>query len=55
MEILNYITANMAEFTALGAALLAAGGIIVKLTPTEKDNEWWSALMKAIGRAKNAD
>lgn len=46
----DYVTAHWAEFSAMGAALIALGGIIVKLTPTKTDDKWWRAFMSAIGR-----
>ena len=52
MSLFEYISANSVEFTALGAALLTVGGIVVKLTPTKADDIWWQKLMKAIGRGK---
>ncbi len=52
MTILEFVTENMAEFSAIGIALLALGGAIVKMTPTKTDDAWWAALMKAIGKGK---
>jgi len=44
------MTLSAAEITALMAAFVTVGGIVVKLTPTKKDDEWWRALMRTIGR-----
>ena len=46
----EFITENMAEVTALGAALMVLGGIIVKLTPTKKDDEWFQAIKSVFGK-----
>jgi len=48
MEIFGYISAHQGEFMALGAAIMAAGGIVVKLTPTKKDDEWWEQLKRVV-------
>ena len=50
MTVIDFIMANQASFVALGAALLTAGGIVVKLTPTKADDAWWEALMRQLGR-----
>lgn len=40
------------EGMAAMAGLLTFGGLVVKLTPTKKDDEWWAALMRTLGRGK---
>ena len=47
---IEYLAEHSVELAALGAGLITIGGIIVKLTPTKKDDEWWKKLMKAIGK-----
>ena len=44
--------ANQGQFVAIFAAIAALGGAIVKLTPTKKDDEWYEAIMRALGRRK---
>lgn len=48
----EFMTEHAAEFTALASALMVAGGIIVKLTPTKTDDKWWRGLMSMIGRGE---
>ena len=52
MDALEYIMANQAQFAVIGASLLAFGGAVVKITPTKKDDAWYEAIMKAVGRRK---
>lgn len=52
MDALGYIMENQAQFAVIGASLLALGGAIVKITPTKKDDEWYEAIMRALGRRK---
>lgn len=51
-EVIEFVTLHSTEFAVIGAALLAVGGAIVKLTPTKTDDEWWQKLMSAIGKGK---
>ncbi len=52
MDALEYIMANQAQFAVIGASVLALGGAVVKLTPTKKDDAWYEAIMRAVGRRK---
>jgi len=47
---IEFMTEHWAEFAALGSALLAVGGIIVKLTPTKKDDEWYQKIKSIFSK-----
>ena len=51
MEIIEFVKSNLAAFTALGSALMLLGGLVVKATPTKKDDEWWK---KGVGWIQKA-
>jgi hypothetical protein len=38
------------EIMAIAAGSMVLGGLIVKLTPTKVDDEWWTKLMRLLGR-----
>jgi len=39
------------ELTAVVTGFVILGGLIVKATPTKKDDEWWSKFKKLLGMA----
>lgn len=51
---LDYITVHWQEFSAMGAALMVLGGVIVKLTPTKTDDKWWQAITSFLGKKSQA-
>ena len=48
MEVINWIMAHWLEITAAVTSLVAAASVIVKLTPTPKDDEVLSVVMKVL-------
>jgi predicted phage tail protein len=45
----EWITANHTNLLAAVGAAMALGGILVKLTPTKKDDEWYQKIKGALG------
>lgn len=50
MNIINWIAANWAQIAQAIAAIIGAASIIVKLTPTLKDDTFLLAVIKFIGK-----
>jgi hypothetical protein len=49
MEIIEFIRIHMAEFGAIGAALMVVGGLVVKITPTKTDDVWFQKITGWVG------
>ena len=41
---IEFLTEHSAEFVTIGGLLMALGGVIVKLTPTKKDDDWYQKI-----------
>lgn len=50
MSIYNWFVAHMAEITTLVAYIIATASVIVKLTPTLKDDDALKGVIKFVGK-----
>lgn len=50
MEIITWFQENWQSILAIYTGLVAVASIIVKLTPTLKDDTWLLAVIKFVGR-----
>jgi hypothetical protein len=50
MEIINWVQANWANITTVIAYMIAIASIIVKLTPTLKDDDVLKGVIKFLGK-----
>ena len=44
------MTLDTNQIGMIVTAALVLGGVIVKLTPTKKDDQWWEAIKSAVGK-----
>ena len=49
-QVIDWFIANGKMLLDAGAYLIAAASIIVKLTPTQKDNVWFGKIMKLLSK-----
>lgn len=50
LRLYQAITGNLGDITQIIAHLVLAGSIIIKLTPTLKDDDYWKPIVKFIGK-----
>jgi cytochrome c len=50
MAIYNWFVAHMAEITTLVAYVIATASVVVKLTPTLKDDDALKGVIKFVGK-----
>lgn len=50
VEFFKSILAHRGEIAQIIAAIIALGSIIVRFTPTLKDDNWWLPVVKFIGK-----
>ena len=50
LGIVNFVRVNLADLSAAVAYLVLFGSIVVKLTPTLKDDNRWLPFVKWIGK-----
>lgn len=50
IQLYNSVKANLNEIVEAVAYLVLAGSVIVKLTPTLKDDDYFKPLIKFIGK-----
>lgn len=50
MAIYNWVVAHMADITAFIAYVIAGASIVVKLTPTLKDDDALKGVIKFVGK-----
>ena len=50
MAIYTWLVTNLQDIISVIAHICLAGSIIVKLTPTLKDDNYWKAFIKFVGK-----